>query len=214
MTRKQTALSLAESLGATLEGPERYEREDLWTVDFWAPEGKRWVANGEHATQDREESLTACWRSAISTMRQGLEDCDCGDCAHTLAEEAVSVEQTDSGLESIVCSWCRKDATHDTTGAGPNPVPSCDDCCGECLEIGCGARDEVAPEPTPEPIEEETPLVTIHEATCGGSTYNLWVYADGSVRLYSLDGLPLSPHFPSVEELKRWNGGQGFSYKP
>lgn len=77
---KGTAAALAQSLNASLEGPEYYEWERCWTVDFWAPAGMRWVANGEHATWDREHTLTECWKSAIATLRAGLEPCDCDDC--------------------------------------------------------------------------------------------------------------------------------------
>jgi hypothetical protein len=79
MSYKQKAFEVAKSFNATYDVVEYYDDEH-WNVDFYAPTGKRWVANSEHATMQRESKLTDCWKDAIATMKLGLEDCDCYDC--------------------------------------------------------------------------------------------------------------------------------------
>ena len=80
MSIKQKTLELAAKLNATQAVPYFDDLDYFWLVDFYAPEGFCWVANGEHATADREFKLTDCWKSAFKTMSDGLEICKCYEC--------------------------------------------------------------------------------------------------------------------------------------
>jgi len=41
-------------------------------------------------------------------------------------------------IERVVCYWCSEYATHDTNGVSDGAYPSCDKCCNDCGENGCG----------------------------------------------------------------------------
>lgn len=78
MSYKQRAFKIAEQVGAVFEGSERDSMFKYSTLDFRTPAGVRWIANGEHASMQREDTLTECWKEFIVFASEGVEPCDCG----------------------------------------------------------------------------------------------------------------------------------------
>lgn len=97
MSTKQKVMAHLAKLGATVDGPHRYEKGGEVTGNFDAPAGKRWSHTDTHAVACCGDSVAQFWSNGWSDIGgEGLVDCsagkDCDVCGEEQETEASANE--------------------------------------------------------------------------------------------------------------------------